>query len=218
MSKTRYLVAGIMMAAFVPFTATHAAVVAVTFEGEIGLTGNPTFETIFAVTTISGVFTYETRATASPTLGLYFDALTGFSATIHNVPVGASDTLDYSASGAAMTVVNGSASGYDEFRLSMQPTRDGLTGSTLPLMQGDVIAINLLLEDHDQSVFTDANTPGELSLVNFEIATIDLSNSRGNAIFDLVALDSVVVPLPAALWLFLGAGAGLLARTRRVRC
>lgn len=218
MSKTRYLFAGIIMAAFAPFAASHAAVIAVTFEGEISLTGNPTFETIFAGTTISGNFTYTTRSTTSSSLGLYFDALTSFSATVHDVPVGASDTLDYSASGAAMTVVNGSASGYDEFRLNMQPTRDGLTGSTLPLMQGDVLAINLLLEDHDQSVFTDANTPGELSLVNFETATIDLSNFGGNAIFNLVALDSVVVPLPAALWLFVGAGAGLLARTRRVPC
>lgn len=81
---------------------------------------------IFTGTTVNGSFTYVTRTAPSASLGVYFDALTAFSPTVHDVPVGSSDKMEYSATAATMTVVNGSASGNDEFRLNMRPS-DGLS-------------------------------------------------------------------------------------------
>ncbi len=207
------LTAGLLLAALTSTAEVSAATVNVHFEGTLSQVGNPTFGDIFSGTTISGDFSYETRSSASPFLAVYVDALSSFSATISGVPVGPSATLVYSAPAGSITIANPSASGNDEFHLGIRAS-DGLTGTTLPLGQGDIIAFSLVLKDSDETVFDSADTPTSLALAPFEDATIELSNLLGNAIYTITALDGAIVPLPGAIWLFAAGLCGVFARGR----
>jgi len=77
--------------------------------------------------------------------------------------------------------------------------------------------MELRLQDTTGTAFSTADTPLSLGLGLFDTATVELGNSRGNAIYRLIWLHGAVVPVPAAVWL-LGSGAfGLLFYRHRAR-
>jgi len=202
----------VILASFFFANSVYATSVTVAFEGRVTIPGIPG-PSIGAVvdTPITGSFTYETTATpgpgSSPTFQTYTGAISDLSinvgtATLFEVnPLGFTDTL---------TVADNLTDQLFFTRTVTGPTVGGITPLSVEMSFNDPLggALNSL---SIPSAISPAFTNNQISI--FFVGDDQFSVTQLFGVIDQVA----PVPLPAAVWLFTSAIAGLVAVRRRQR-
>ncbi|HEY6639935.1 MAG TPA: VPLPA-CTERM sorting domain-containing protein [Nitrospiraceae bacterium] len=147
----------------------------------------------------TGTFSYSLDQTGTnvPTPGITNYVFDSYSLTIQCQTV--------SAMGGGIQV--GNLSGFDYFQLNVDPLGTVVTGSINGFPAG---LLFLALNDLTGSAFTDSTLPTTLDLANFTgLRRVDVffPPANGTAFGEITNLS--VVPVPAALWLFVSGLGGL---------
>lgn len=201
-------------------TQVNAALVTIEASGETNLVSQPALNSLLGLT-FSATAVYDTTvadANPNPDFGEYGAGLVSFTATLDG------QTLTTpSPDSSRMVVTNDSATFNDNFSIGSFST--GLALSFPGLGPYESATVNLVLRDTSSSIFSNDELPASFDLMDFDLPFLSVIlqpqtnnlNTRIDATINSLTVSSIpnAVPVPAAVWLFGTAMAGLIGFSRR---